>query len=130
MFNRKVASIKNQSFTGSLHSLTFWESFQNTQESTRVTFSFKQYSVYVQPYQKRDPAHIFSCKLPENLENFSEQFFFQKDSWRLSLLIMASFSFMIGEKRMYISDIYNTWTGTKMQQNSTGITTQVCAKQQ
>ena len=105
MFNRKVASIKNQSFTGSLHSLTFWESFQNTQESTRVTFSFKQYSVYVQPYQKRDPAHIFSCKLPENLEKFSEQLFFQKDSWRLLCPSWLRFHLWLA-KRECIYQIY------------------------
>ena len=47
--------------------------------------------MYVQPYQKRDPAHIFSCKLPENLENFSEQLFFSE---RLLTTVSAHHGFV------------------------------------
>ena len=126
MFNRKVASIKNQSFTGSL---LCSEKVPKIHKKTQESLFQIRCTVWTCNFIKKEIPHR---SFPVNFRKFFRTAFLQGNSWRLSLSITTLFSFMIGKKGMHIYQIYiyKPWAGKKILQNSTGITTHFCAKQQ
>ena len=100
MFNRKVASIKKQSFTGSLHCS---EKVPKIHKKTQESLFQLNCTVWTCNFIKKEIPHR---PFPVKFSKFFRTAFLQSSSWRLSLPITTSFSFMISKKGMYIYQIY------------------------